>query len=83
MQVVNKDGVIIGHCSVKPGRLQGNFYVVPTMNEGEYCQSCGYRHTFLSTVSFSVCIGCTDELALMAEVVDDAKKLPGFKRSNR
>ena len=83
MQVVNKDGVVIGHCNVKPGRLQGNFFVVPTINEGEYCQACGYRHTFLSTVSFSVCIGCTEKLALMAQKGEDAKHLPGFKKSNR
>jgi len=81
--VVNKKRVIIGHCAVRPKSLHGNFYVVPTMNEGEFCRGCGYRHTFLSTISFCVCVGCTDELALMAEVEDDAKKLPGFKRANR
>lgn len=79
MFVFDYDNNSLGQCTVKNRQLIGAWFVVSLAIEGEWCQACMMRHTHFKEVKFKICIYGQWRLGLIADDLEAAKHLPGFR----
>lgn len=69
----------IGQCKVNEDNLIGTKFVWVIAEEGPFCQGCQIRHTRFKQITFEICIYNQWRMGLIADTLEDAKHLPGFR----